>query len=302
LFFNLQRWSLHDGPGIRTTVFFKGCPLRCQWCSNPESWSFHAQLVFMKDKCSGCGTCIDVCPAYANSLNGSKTFYDRNMCTLCGCCVDACPEHTRALVGQELSIDEIVEAIEKDAVFYRASDGGVTFSGGEPFAQMEVLRQLARKCTSAGIHTAVETSGFFSLKDASDIFEYIDEIFIDLKHTNERRHLKLTGVSNQKILANIKRLDELGRGLTIRIPLIEGLTDTSENIEGVVKFCARLENLITAELIPYHNFGMGKYPGLDLPYDDRLRAPGRKTIHLIIDQLNAHGIAAQTVDTTDCRS
>lgn len=293
MFFNIQRWSLHDGPGIRTMVFFKGCPLRCRWCSNPESWAYHKQLFFIQDKCSACGHCIGVCPENANTLKDMPLTYDRSKCRQCGRCEDICPGNARELVGKEMPLDDVIAAIEKDAVFYRSSGGGVTFSGGEPFAQMELLRQLAKRCSFLGIRTAVETSGCFSFTDALDIFDDINDIFIDLKHTNDRHHQQFTGVSNQAIIANIIRLDEFGRGLTIRVPLISNLTDTSENIEGIVNLCARLKNLIGIELLPYHNLGAWKYSSLALPYDASMKAPDRETLQLILKQLQAHGLMAK---------
>ena len=302
MFFNIQRWSLHDGLGIRTTVFFKGCPLRCRWCSNPESWSYQKQLFFMKDKCSGCGSCIDVCPEGANTLRGRELEYDRSKCIQCGCCVDICRGNTRELVGEDLSVDEIIRILEKDAVFYRSSGGGVTFSGGEPFAQMGVLRQLTRRCASYGIRTAVETSGFFSLPSAIDILDRINDIFIDLKHTNDRVHRKLTGVSNQTIIENIIRLDETGRRLILRIPLIKDLTDTLENIDGVVRLGRRLKNLIGLELLPYHNLGAGKYSGLNLPYDDALAPPEPDTVESIINRMNAHGLKTKSINQVNEQS
>jgi pyruvate formate lyase activating enzyme len=297
MFFNIQRWSLHDGPGIRTTVFFKGCPLRCRWCSNPESWSYQKQLFFMKDKCSGCGSCIVVCPAGANTLRGGELEYDRSKCVQCGYCVDICAENARELVGQDLSVDEIIRILEKDAVFYRSSGGGVTFSGGEPFAQMDVLRQLAKGCASSGIRTAVETSGFFSLPPAIDILDWIDDIFIDLKHMNDSVHQELTGVSNQTIIENIVRLDETGRRLILRIPLVKDLTDTMENIDGVVGLCSRLKNLIGLELLPYHNLGAGKYSGLNLPYEAGMAAPERDIVKSIIKRIHAHGIKTKSANS-----
>jgi pyruvate formate lyase activating enzyme len=250
----------------------------------------------MKDKCSGCGSCIDVCPANANTQKGRKLVYDRSKCVQCGRCVDVCSENARELVGQDMSFDEIVGILRKDAVFYRSSGGGVTFSGGEPFAQMEVLRQLAKGCNFLGLRTAVETSGLFSLTDAIDIFDWIDDIFIDLKHTNDKIHQKLTGASNQKIIENIICMDELDRPLTIRIPLIKNLTDTAENVDGIVRLCGRLKNLIGLELLPYHNLGAEKYSGLNLPYDASMVAPELETIQLILDRLHAHTLKAKCAD------
>jgi pyruvate formate lyase activating enzyme len=287
MIFNIQRWSLHDGPGIRTTLFFKGCPLRCRWCSNPESWSFEKQLFYREDRCCGCGACIGVCPANATTMNGPAVAFDRDQCLGCGRCADVCPENARELVGQDLPVEEIIRILERDAVFFRSSGGGVTFSGGEPFAQMDVLNRLARGCAVAGIRTAVETSGFFSFNDARAIFDWINDIFIDLKHTNDAIHKELTGVSNTTIIDTIMRLDEMGRGLTVRIPLVRGLTDTRENIDGVIRLCRRLKHLIGIELLSYHALGAGKYDCLNLPCDASMTAPGQADIEWILARMQA---------------
>jgi pyruvate formate lyase activating enzyme len=293
MFFNIQRWSLHDGPGIRTTVFFKGCPLRCRWCSNPESWSFEKQLLVDTQRCSACGACIEVCPTGANRMAEGKIAFDRGRCIACGRCVDCCPEDVREVVGREAVADRIAGMLERDAVFYRASGGGVTFSGGEPFARMDLLMQLARVCTHAGISTAVETSGFFPLDQAAQTLDWIDDIFIDLKHTSDTLHNQLTGVSNRRIIENILRLDEMGRALTIRVPLIQGITSTEQNIAGIVRLCRRLTHLIGVELLPYHNLGAGKYARLGLPYAGDMAAPRWETTAQILARLRAHGIAAR---------
>jgi pyruvate formate lyase activating enzyme len=293
MLFNIQRWSLHDGPGIRTTVFFKGCPLRCRWCSNPESWSFEKQLLVDTERCAACGACIEACPTGANRVGGQAIAVDRDKCIACGRCVDRCPQAAREVVGQAAATDRIAGMLERDAVFYRASGGGVTFSGGEPFARMGLLRRLAEACTLSGISTAVETSGFFLLGDALETLDWIDDIFIDLKHTDDAIHKQLTGVSNRRIIENILCLDEMGRALTLRIPLIDAITSTDENIAGVIALCGRLKHLREVELLPYHDLGAGKYDRLGLPYDKNMAAPRHETLASILARLHAHGIEAR---------
>jgi pyruvate formate lyase activating enzyme len=292
MLFNIQRWSLHDGPGIRTTVFFKGCPLRCRWCSNPESWSFEKQLLVDTERCAACGACIAACPAGANRTSGSAVVFDRGRCAACGRCVDGCPQMARELVGSDWTADRIIRMLERDAVFYRASGGGVTFSGGEPFARMDLLLRLARACSLAGIATAVETSGFFSLADAAETLEWIGEIFIDLKHTDDVLHRQLTGVSNRRIIETILGLDKMGRALTIRVPLIQGLTSTAANVAGVIDLCRRLKHLKGVELLPYHDLGAGKYARLGLPFNADMAAPRPEATARIVARLRAQGIAA----------
>ncbi|BBO68819.1 glycyl-radical activating family protein [Desulfosarcina alkanivorans] len=246
----------------------------------------------MEERCSGCGACIDVCEAGANRLNGASLEFDRDACVACGRCEKACPQNARERVGQDLTVEAVSRILERDAVFYRSSGGGVTFSGGEPFAQMEMLRRLARGCSLAGIRTAVETSGFFAFEDARAIFDWIDAIFIDLKHTNDAIHKRLTGVSNTTIIETIMRLDAMGRGLTVRIPLVRGLTDTRENIDGVIRLCRRLRHLVGIELLPYHPLGAGKYKGLGLSFDAAMTAPEHGAIQLILARMQAHRLPA----------
>ena len=293
MFLNIQRWSLHDGAGIRTTVFFKGCPLRCRWCSNPESWRFEQQLLVDSNKCIGCGRCLEACPAQANILDGDHSIHKEHLCLHCKACVDICPSGAREMVGQDLSVEEIIQVVERDAVFYRSSGGGVTFSGGEPFAQGKILNQLTESMSDNGIEMAVETCGYFPLEGALAAINRIDTVFIDFKHSNDDIHQQLTGVSNKCIIRNIVRLDEMGRALTLRIPLVKGLTDTPDNIRGVVDVCQSLDNLIKIELLPYHCLGAGKYAQLNLPYDDTLTAPEEKTIQWILNTLHSHGLKAE---------
>ncbi len=199
MIFNIQRWSLHDGPGIRTTVFLKGCPLRCRWCSNPESWSFTKQQFYLRDQCVDCFNCVEVCPNGANRVQGGKLRYNRDLCTVCGACITTCSAGARESVGDDATVEQILKTITRDAVFYRSSDGGVTFSGGEPFAQPELLRYLVRGCFKAGIQMAVETCGYFNYPNVEDILDYIDDILIDFKHSDPDCHRRLTGVSNERI-------------------------------------------------------------------------------------------------------
>lgn len=290
MIFNIQRWSLHDGPGIRSTVFFKGCPLRCRWCSNPESWAFERQILYFHDTCAECGKCVDSCVAGANSIENGRLMYERDRCTGCGTCAKICPNLGRELVGEELTAEGIVDVLIRDAVFYRSSGGGVTFSGGEPMAQPELLRKLVTTCFDAGISTAVETSGFFDYENVADIFEYIDEIFIDLKHTDENTHRELTGVSNQLIIENILRIDKAGYSIRLRVPLVKSLNDTEENVEGIIKLCQNMQNLKSVELLSYHNYGSSKYAALGQHYDFAMASPNQPTIDRIMKSLESAGI------------
>ncbi len=290
MIFNIQRWSLHDGSGIRSTVFFKGCPLRCRWCSNPESWAFERQILYWHERCAECGKCVESCGAGACRMEGGRLIYDRDCCTGCGTCVKVCPNSARELVGEELTVEKIVDVLIRDAIFYRSSGGGVTFSGGEPMAQPELLRKLVTTCFDAGISTAVETSGFFDYENVADIFEYIDEVYIDLKQTHESTHKDLTGVSNRIIIENILRIDKAGYSVCLRVPLVKLLNDTEENVVGIINLCQNMQNLKSVELLSYHDFGSSKYAALGQHYDFAMASPDQPKIERIANSLQAAGI------------
>lgn len=296
MFFNIQRWSLHDGPGIRTTLFFKGCPLRCRWCCNPESREFGPQIMVHTTRCTGCGTCTDTCPSGAVARTGQGISYDRTACTGCGNCVPACPAGARELTGSDRSTDELIRLIERDAVFYRASGGGVTFSGGEAFARPDLLRETADRLHAAGILLAAETCGYFDFDGVRDILDLIGDLFIDIKHTDDRLHRAYTGVSNRRILDNIRRIDDTGHPFTIRVPLVSGLTDTDANIDGIVSVCKGLRHLDHIELLPFHSLGAAKYDSLGLAYDRGMKPPEPDRIVSVLDRLRSVGLTACASD------
>ena len=243
-----------------------------------------------------CFNCVDVCPNGANRIQEGKLLYNRDRCTVCGACITACSAGAREPVGDDATVEQILKTITRDAVFYRSSGGGVTFSGGEPFAQPELLRYLVKGCFKAGIQMAVETCGHFNYANVEDIFDYIDDILIDFKHSDPDCHRRLTGVSNERIIANILKLDEAGRTMTIRIPLLQGINDTRSNIDGVVELCTALTSPARIELLPYHDYGSRKYQALDLPYDTGMAAPSVFRINSILDLLQAQGIEAKCGD------
>lgn len=273
--FNIQKYSIHDGSGIRTLVFMKGCPLRCRWCSNPESQTFSEEIMFIKNKCIGCGKCVEVCPQKATD---ARTFeIDRNMCTACGNCAEVCYANAKKNVGTGYSVGEIMEVIEKDRVFYRKSQGGVTIGGGEPTAQPQFVLNLLKECKRLNIHTAIETCGYGEWKKVKEIFETVDQILYDLKHMDDQEHLKLTGVSNHLILRNAEKIARMGKAILFRIPVIPGYNSNDENIIEAGKFIKRLMNFneqIQVELLPYHNLGADKYSSLGRTYQlDDLKPP-----------------------------
>lgn len=257
--FQIQRWSINDGEGVRSTVFLKGCPLRCKWCANPESWNKRSEVLFFQEKCVGCNRCMAVCNNNAISLEKSKYHFKRENCSGCAKCCEVCPTGARKMIGDLVTVEDVLKVIKRDAVFYRESGGGVTFSGGEPFAQPEFLRQLAATCYQLGLDTAVETSGYFDLEQVKDILEYLDCIFVDIKHMDDETHKQMTGVSNRVILENIAQISQLHPNTIVRVPLIEEVNANEHNIKKMCEFLKSNTQVCGVELLPYHNFGEAKF-------------------------------------------
>jgi len=263
--FNVQGYSVHDGPGIRTTIFLKGCPLRCLWCQNPESHFPFPELFFSAEKCAGCGKCVQACPEQAIQLQGKASRTARRLCKGSGACVEACPNEARALMGKWATVDEVFETVAADAIFYRESGGGVTLSGGEPLAQPKFAAELLRRCKEAGFHTALDTSGHAGWEIARQVLSYVDLVLYDFKHMDPRTHKRHTGVSNELILENARKIyHELSIPILARMALIPGFNDSLDNIEATAKFIVTdLSKAIPVHLLPYHRFGDGKWDGLD---------------------------------------
>ncbi|MPM47399.1 4-hydroxyphenylacetate decarboxylase activating enzyme [bioreactor metagenome] len=264
--FQLQRLSVNDGEGIRTTVFFKGCALRCQWCANPESWAFDAQLMFFPHKCTGCGNCVIACKQEANVRNndGAINFISSN-CINCGACLTVCPADARQVMGEELTIDAVMTQLKKDYIFYLESGGGVTFSGGEPFLHPEYLRLLNARCHQLGINTAVESCAYFDFAACQDIIANIDQLFFDLKIMDSARHKQYTGVTNERILANIEAASKINDNIFVRVPVITGVNDSDENMSALAKFLLAKTSITRVELLPYHKLGLEKMTALGMP-------------------------------------
>ncbi len=263
MIFNIQRCSIHDGNGLRTLVFFKGCPLRCPWCSNPESQSYQADIMESPVRCIACGACKTACPQFAIS---DDYRIDRDLCTHCYRCTDCCYAEAKRIAGREYSVAELYKEIQKDRSFYSIHGGGVTFSGGEPLTHPKYLKEIAEKCHNNRINVVVESCGYGEYEMFKSALPYIDSMFMDIKHIHAETHKTLTGVSNELILDNIKRISEFGIPITIRTPVVPGYTDSQENIEGISKFISTLPTVREYELLQYHNFGEPKYHALGRPY------------------------------------
>lgn len=258
--FSIERYAVHDGGGIRTIVYLKGCPLRCLWCANPEGQESRSQLFFFPDRCIGCGRCVAACKHEAARRNddGSISF-DPAFCRGCGECVETCYANARQLFGREMSVDEVMAAILKDQAFYRKSGGGVTLSGGEPTMQAEFVTELLGECRRRGINTAIETSGYTTWPRLAAIAEHLDLALYDIKHMDSAEHRRLTGVGNELILDNLVRLGEKSVLIVVRVPVIPGFNDGVANMAALGHFLAGNPAVRHVELLPYHNYGSGKY-------------------------------------------
>lgn len=274
----VQSFCFNDGEGIRTNVFLSGCPLRCKWCANPETWDPIPKLTVIKDKCIKCGKCAEVCPS-------------KIACNACGKCLEVCPVSARKILGAFMTADEVIERIKKDIVYFRQSGGGVTFSGGEPTFQKDFLRTLVSRLYDIGIDMAIETSGFFSWDDVKDIFEKLDFIFVDLKIFDCQKHKLFTGQGNEVILNNIKNIGKLNKPVVVRIPLIEGINDDDANIIKTTEFVKENIKNGRIEILPYHNFGLHKYDALSIDeLKIEFKTPSNEKVKAIESLIRQNGV------------
>lgn len=288
--FEIERYALNDGPGIRTLLFFKGCPLSCSWCSNPESQRAKTELFYRIDKCLGCRRCIDACPEGVLTYERGVVI-DRNRCKGCGACAEACCTEAISLVGNERSIEEVMEIIRRDEDYYFESGGGVTFSGGEPTMQPEVLEEISRRCRRLHYHTAMETCGYFQWERLSEALNYIDLFLFDIKHMDDREHRRLTGISNEGILENYRRLSESGKELIVRFPAIPGINDDKEHIDALGTFLGEVSPGCRIDVLPYHRLGISKYRSLQMEYTlQDLELQKENTIAAIVVGLQKKGL------------
>lgn len=265
--FNTQKFSIHDGTGIRTLIFMKGCPLRCIWCSNPESQRTGPEVMFVRSKCTGCGKCAALCREAA--VDDVTFDIDRSRCVKCGLCTSKCYVGAKKMTGRQVTVREMMELIEKDRIFYTNSGGGVTVGGGEPAMQHGFVEELLKACRESHIHTAIETCGYGRWQDICGMFDNADQIFFDLKAIDPELHRRLTGVSNELILHNAEQAAVRGKDVIFRIPLIPGCNDSLTNIEETGIFVGGLSgngSNVSIEILPYHDLGRDKYRWLDMDY------------------------------------
>lgn len=291
IIFNIQRYSIHDGPGIRTTVFLKGCPLRCQWCHNPEGQSAEPEVAIWPSRClSECVGCVSACERGALAKENSLLLLDKNKCNLCGKCAEVCPSRAIEIAGRRWSVGEVVAEIEKDLIFYEGSGGGVTFSGGEPLFQPEFLQALLVELKKRRIHTAVDTCGAISSAVLDRVSAKVDLFLYDLKVMDDTKHRQFTGSSNRMVLENLRKLDEERRRVIVRLPILPGVNDEDGDIEGLVEFLGSLKNIHRLSLLPYHDLGKEKYRRFSYAYRaESIRPPSPELMEKIKKKLESSG-------------
>ena len=288
--FNIQRFSIHDGPGIRTTVFFKGCPLRCWWCHNPEGQTLERELLVFNNRCIGCGTCASVCERGAITIKEGKVLIDRAKCDLCGKCVENCSTRGLEFAGKLVTDEWLLKELKKDIIFFDQSGGGVTISGGEPLMQFEFLLSLVKMLKEEGIHVTVDTSGYGEWDKLKQLANNVDLFLYDIKLIDNEKHKKYMGVSNEIILKNMQKLVNEKTNIAPRIPLIPGVNDDIEDIKQFAKFLGGL-GFRTVNILPYHDFGRDKYirAGKEYKIEKKLRLSDEKR-ELINEEFAKEGI------------
>jgi len=289
--FDIKRFSIHDGPGIRTTVFLKGCPLRCAWCHNPESQRREPQIMLRPSRCIACGECIDHCPEGAIRWNGTGTLTDRDLCLECGACTAYCAGEARELIGREMHLPELLAEIKRDLAFFDESGGGVTFSGGEPLSQAEFLLGLLQGCKEMEIHTAVDTCGAATWAALDRVRPFVDLFLYDIKLIDGKRHRAATGADNTIILSNLRLLAEAGQAIELRLAIIPGINDDEANLRATAEFATTLPNLAGISILPFHNTAQDKYSRLGLDYPmSGVRPPDEAHLNQIGDLMRAYGL------------
>ncbi|MBI2910135.1 MAG: glycyl-radical enzyme activating protein [Chloroflexi bacterium] len=291
--FNIQTLCLHDGPGLRTTVFFKGCPLRCRWCSNPESISPNLELGVIRARCNKCGKCLAACPQEALSLDTEGLItVDRAKCDACGKCVPVCYQEALTVYGKGMTLAEVVDKVRRDKMFFDGSGGGVTVSGGEPLIHAPFVVALFEACHVLGIQTCIQTTGHIRQAELEKVLSVTDYVLYDLKHMDSDLHREFTGQPNELILTNAKLTASKAKELLFRIPLIPGFNDTLSNITATALFVRSLGRDLAVQLLPYHRLGMGKYDNVDRPYLIKdLKSPSPEEVEAVRQRYEELGVS-----------
>jgi pyruvate formate lyase activating enzyme len=295
LIFDIQRYSIHDGPGIRTLIFMKGCPLRCLWCDNPEGQMPYPEILFSNKLCIKCWKCTKICPVGSIKEEGGVIKIDRTTCTSCGKCAEICYAEAIKLVGQWMSVEDVLKVIERDYAFYKTSGGGVTLGGGEPTMQSDFASLLLKACKERGINTAIETCGYTKWENFEKMLKHLDLVYYDIKHMDSKIHEYLTGKPNELILENLRKLSQTNLPIIIRVPLIPGCNDQEVNIRRTAEFVSTLGNsIMRVEILPYHRLGMHKYEQLGREYKlKNLLPPSKEAINNAAKIFEAYGLTVQ---------
>jgi glycyl-radical enzyme activating protein len=291
--FEIQRFCVHDGPGIRTTVFLKGCPLHCIWCHNPEGISAKEQISFLEGSCMNCGKCVQTCSHNVHNILEENHTINRSVCEVCGQCIVVCPSKALEMVGKDVSIQDVYDEVILDKPFYDTSGGGITLSGGEPLQQIDFIDILLKKFKKEGLHSAIQTCGYAPWKNYARILPNVDLFLFDIKETDSALHLKYTGVNNSLILENLRKLHETGANIIIRLPIIPDFNDREDHLKSAAEIAVSLPNVIGLEIIPYHRLGLSKFNrfGLEAPSQKLLetQAPKNEDIQAWIEILTKNG-------------
>lgn len=286
--FNIQKFSIHDGPGIRTTVFFKGCPLQCIWCHNPESQNLGKEILYDENKCTLCGSCIKICQNNAIELKDNDLEINMDKCTFCGDCTVCCINSAKQIAGKEYTVDEVMKEVLKDRVFYKNSKGGVTLSGGEPLIYAAFVEELLMELKKENIHTAVDTCGAVDFKVLERISKYTDLFLYDIKSMDEEKHILYTGVSNKNIINNLINLSKIHNNINLRLPIIEGINADENHIFEILKLIKNT-NIKKINLLPYHDIAMHKYEKLGRKYYEYMKRPADEKLKRYIDIIEKEG-------------